>query len=488
MKKIHEIYEQEKREKEHLELKSIIDKPYLNPLEIWTISESNFYLWRRKHDYPRLLKYFNEHLKGFDDWKKAFEINDKFLISYGLSNCLKLNPNKNVTKYLIQSKRQNSLTKFVSFENLDRKSYRLGPYPVEHKLIKTFVGYLDWAKSKHIEIFPQRKIESIFQYTSKSNVHRPEIEVSILKDLKLLKIGGVIIKPDHWGLIIPKYFEFVNADFLVLEGNMATGGRQLVFDNSSVDNLICNNLDIALVKIYNSSLMELEVTDSQIHQWEFVDSMVSGKMTNSDFYNNSVLGGLFNVDFRDSKISNVYVKHSKKKELAFEKTYQTFKQICANQGDDKNAIEFFLLEKEISRHRLIKEILHPQIRMFFKTNWIWKFLTHVRHRMICLVKLIFSWINFLFWGYGRRPLRIILNSLVFILTFTILFCLNRDCLNASQPIIILDAFYISTTTFFTIGNNQLDPQGITKILIMLETILGGLSFGFLIGGLSNTKY
>lgn len=489
MKNLYESLNHERRERDQAELKQIINNPFLTPLEIWTISESNFYLWRRKHDYPRLLKYFSDNLKGFEDWKKTFNINDQFLMSYGISNCLKLNPNKDLTKYLIQSKWQNSITKFVSFNNLDKKTYRLGPDPVEHKLVKTFIGYLDWAKSKKIEIFPKKKIDGIFHYTLKSNVHTPDIEVSILKDLKLLKIGGLKITPGPWGLIIPKYFDFVNADFLQLEGRMATSGRELIFDNSSVDNATCNGLDLALVKIYDSSMQEFEVIDSDIHQWEFSNCMISGKITNSDFYNNSINGGLFNVDFRDTTVSNVVVRHSKRKELAFEKTYQTFKQIYANQGDDKNAIEYFLLEKQISRYRLFREIFTPHIRTFFKPNFIQLFWINLKHRLLNLIKFSFSWINYLFWGYGRRPLKILFNSLIFILAFALIFYFNR-CLFIidGKSINFIDTIYISTTTFFTVGSSQVNPQGLMKIFIMLEAIVGVLSFGFLIGGLSNTKY
>ena len=125
-----EIYEQHEREMENEELKRIIDKTDLTPEEIWTITERNFILWRRRHEYPRLLKQFNEKLKGFEEWKNEYDLTDQFLISYGLSNCLKPNFHKDGTKYVIQKKWRNEVTKFISFQNLHNKTYRMGPTPL----------------------------------------------------------------------------------------------------------------------------------------------------------------------------------------------------------------------------------------------------------------------------------------------------------------------------------------------------------------------
>ena len=484
------MYERNEREKEAEELKLIIDKPELTPEVIWTITERNFILWRRKHDYPRLLKHFSEKLVRFEEWKNEYSLTDQFLISYGLSNCLKPNLHKDGTKYVIQKKWRDEVTKFISFQNLHNKTYRMGPDPVEHKLIKTFLGYIDWANKKKITALKDsRKNENIFYSNAKSNVDSPDIEVMIMGDVKLLKIGGVKVTPDNLGLIKPKYFEFVNADYLVLEGDMATQGRQLTFDYASVDNLTCQNLELPLVNVTNSSMQKLEIIDSNIKQWNFNSSITSGKITNSDFGISNIFGGIFNLDFKDTTINNVIARHFKTTEYSFEKTYQTFKQLYANQGDDKKAVEYFLLEKAIERERIKKEVTNPHISTYFKINKILLFWLHVKHRTINLLKLIGTWTNNLFWGYGRQPLRILHNSILVILLFTLIFYLNRaEIITDSKDISLLDTLYYSTVTFMTLGTNEFNPAGHLKVYVIIEALLGGLCLGFLVGGLSNSKY
>ena len=221
---------------------------------------------------------------------------------------------------------------------------------------------------------------------TKSYINGYDIEITILDNLQLLKIGGCKVVPEKFGLINSKYFEFVNAEYLILEGELATQGRHLIFDYSLLDNLKCENLDVALVDIRNSSMLDIKINNSYIHRWEFYDSEVTGSVTNSEFTFININGGLFNVDFLNTSFNTVKARCSIKNELSFEKTYRTFKQIYANQGDDVKAVNYFLLEKRIKRIKQWRQFIKPNIKFFYKENIFRKLYIQVTHRFSKLVK------------------------------------------------------------------------------------------------------
>lgn len=489
MKSPREIFENAEREQQKMELKEILDKPVLTSEEIWEISEENFFIWRKKYDYPRIIKHFNEKLNGFNEWKNEYSLDDEFLINYGISNCIKPNFHKDKLKYVIEREWNGEVTKSISFQNIDKKHYRLGPHKVNHKVIKSFIGYLDWCKGKKIKILPERRDNKILSLHSKSGVGSPHIEINILEGLTLLKVGGIKVKPSGWGILKTKYFEFVNADYLSFEGKLATQGKKLSFDYSFVDNLNCQNLDLALVEFNDSSVSELEIKDSNIQQWNFTRCNTSGKIRNSDFRFCNIYGGNFYVEFKNTSLFDSSARHSLNKELSFEGTYRTFKQAYSQQGDDSKAVLYFLLEKRIERLKVRKGILNPQFpKGLFIDKWIKRNLKKIFYGIANLIRYLFLVINNLFWGYGRKPIRIIGNSLFIILGFAFIYFLSKDCIVSQKEINLVDSLYYSTTTFLTFGISDFNPIGDLKIAVLIEALFGGLSLGFLIAGFSNSKF
>ena len=359
-KRPYEIYEEIRKEEEVEELASIIDKPSLEPNEIWKISENNFLKWRKKHDYPKILNHFSNKLNGFEDWKKEFKLDNESLMSFGLSNCINPNPAKDKRKFIIERTWENEKIRFIFYQNIDGRSYNLGPNPVKHKVVSSFIGYIDWCNSNGIKIMNDWADNGIISRPSTSHpVGSPlSVKVSILDGLELLKIGGIEIKADNFGLIKPKYFEFVNANYLTLSGRIATQNHQLVFENSFVNKLTCDRIDLALVQFNNSSVLDFYSVDSSMQQWAFNFCGVTGKAYNSDFNTVSIYGGDFSLDFKDCTFYKVDARQSSPKDLTYESTYRTLKMVYANQEDDKKAIEYFLLEKAIERQKIKKEIFN----------------------------------------------------------------------------------------------------------------------------------
>lgn len=384
-----ESFLEAEREQEKLEYKSIIDRPYLTPLEIWTITETNFMLWRRKHDYPRILNFFSENLEGFEDWKKAFAIDNSFLMSYGICNCISLHVQSKSDKYIIEEEWNGQKSRTLSLQNLHNKNSQMGPYPVTRQAIKSFQGYLDWAESKKLKVHKEfRNRELLRGGTGKTSPGSPGVEVTVLDRMPLLKIGGLKVPTNQFGMINTKYFELVNADCLELEGRLSTKSKVLVFESSSLDNLYCEKMDLSLVKVSNCSMEDANIIDSNIQQWEFIRSRVTGKLVNSDFALCNVFGGQFYLDFKGSTINRSEARASRKTEISFEQTYRNFKQLYANQGEDAKAVEYFLLEKQILRLKLLGELLKPQIGFNYKVNALVKLFVGLKYRAKMCLRLL----------------------------------------------------------------------------------------------------
>jgi hypothetical protein len=487
---IHQEIEQEDAAEEY---KQIIEKPELTPEEIWSIRPENFYEWRKKYDYPRILNYFSQKLNGFEDWKKESKLTDDLLMSFGISNCINPNPAKDKSKYIIEREWENEKSRFISYQNIDKKFYRLGPNPVKHKVISSFMGYIDWCNAKGIRIMEDWRDNGIISRPSKSNPvgYPDDIEVTILNGLKLLKVGGIEVQPDAFNLIKPKYFEFVNADRLKMKGRMATQGRELIFENSFLDNTQFEELDLGLVIISNCSMGNTLIVNSKLQQWQFNLSSATGKVYYTDLRMVSVFGGYFDLDCYDCTFDRVEARHNSKHNIGFEITYRTFKKVYAAQGDDKKAIEYFLLEKTMERQRIKKEIgLYPQTTLFKPTRKE-RLIVQAKHSIRTAISYGIHWLNNFYWGYGRKPFRVVRNSIGLIVFFGLLYWIDKGNINLpahDTNFSFFDSLYYSTVTFTTLGYGDFTPHGYLKAISAIEACVGGLSLGFLVAAFSNFKY
>lgn len=484
------LLEMEKMQDEK-ELEDILKKTTLTPEEIWAIKPTTFYAWRVKHDLPRILAHFSEKLNRFNKWKEQYEITDGLLMRHGISNCVNLKDikEKDKQKYIFYKQGDNPGRDFLSDMDLSNKISTMWGEQETFVLKKKFVSYLDWCEQNKIKAFGNRGNHEVFRYTSASNIRSTAIKVSILDGLELLKIGGVTIQPNAVGLINPKYFEFVNASYLTLQGHINSAGLVLRFENSIVDDLKCENLEYPLVEFSNCSLINFKVLDSSIAQWNFYKTTITGKISNSKLSMIQIIGGGFNVVLDSTYIVDVDAAHTN--ELGFISTYQTLKKTYADQGNDKNAIIYFLKEKRLERQSYYNAIFNQHIRSKFKLSFL-----KVKSKLLVSVlfaggRYLFSLLNDLYWGYGRRPFNIVGCSLLVILICSLFFFFNQDLMNMPNQqtqMSVSDSLYYSTITFTTLGYGDFTPKGFLRVVASIEALFGGMSIGFLVAGFSNLKY
>lgn len=208
---------------------------------------------------------------------------------------------------------------------------------------------------------------------------------------------------------------------------------------------------------------DIKIYDSKLHQWDFYDCTVDGEIRNSDLINFRVYGGNYRPIFKDVHIQNFKANEiNKVSSNKMETIYKPLKKNYCDQGEDKESVSYFIKEKNIER----------------RFSKFWK-------------KLALS-ISYTYWGYGRKPSRVIFFSTAFILLFSLVyFFLPNDLISYQsnqQLLTYWDCLYTSFVSFTTLGFANINIYGLAKILVGAESFLGAISIGFIVAGFSNFKY
>jgi hypothetical protein len=210
-------------------------------------------------------------------------------------------------------------------------------------------------------------------------------------------------------------------------------------------------------------ISDIKIVDSKIQQWKFYDCHLNGEIRNTDLINIKVYGGNFHPIFKDVHIQNFSAdKINNRSSRSMESIYKSLKKIYSDQGEDKESVSYFIKEKNIER----------------RFSKFWK-------------KLALS-ISYLYWGYGRKPGRVIGFSILTVFIFSLIyFFLPFELIryqSNGQLLSYWDCLYISFVSFTTLGFSNIEIFGISKIQVGLESFMGGISIGFIVAGFANFKY
>jgi hypothetical protein len=455
METSHEQFLRIQKEIEEKQYNEIITKPNLTPIELWTLTEKNFHEWRKKYDYPILLKSLNEKYSNFATWKSEFNISDEMIIECSLSDFIgpkKLSKQKYL--YLLEQTFDGKKRLLVAYSDLTGIKPAFPDHTESYILICRFLSFSDWCKLKKIK-------DNLFDIKTRQAPGYDSEKVWIDSGYELLKMGGISAPKNAFGVLLRgKHLEFVNLCGLSLEGSISFGEEgNLSLSYCAGDNILCKNLEIALIDFEYSSLTNLQIVDSKIQQWRFWECNVTGDVVNSKLTFIEIFGGHFTPIFKDTTLLEVDAVHKGHPITNFHTTYSTLKKIYSDQGDDFKAKEYFFKEKDLSRE--------------FSKGWRYLVKTTSRY----------------FWGYGRKPQQIIYFSIGLIFLCSIVYYFYPNLINPiCESKTFLDSLYFSTSVFTTMGFGDFTPISWLRFIALLESFLGLISLGFLIAGYSNVKY
>ena len=98
-------------------------------------------------------------------------------------------------------------------------------------------------------------------------------------------------------------------------------------------------------------------------------------------------------------------------------------------------------------------------------------------------------IDKLYWGYGQKPKRLLGVSGITILLFGLLYASFPDSFketiaNKHFLMRLPTTGYYSIVTFTTLGYGDISPIGINRLFAAMEALIGAITLGFLVAGLS----
>ncbi len=438
----------------------IVKHSDLTPLDLWLLPQYPFDQWRRKYDYPRLLKNIKDNQHDFSTWMTEQGITDEHLLNGYFSDFFENKPlSKDKRRYLIKVSYQGK----VSLQSWHKYSGEISDEgngePVLFEFIKEYISYYDWKLSKGEQ----------FNFTNTFHRYDPNTvneEVYLNHNIKLLKMGGMEPPSNSVGILLRgKKLEFINVSGLKLKGTIYFGSMgNLSFEHCSVDNLKCNELNMPLLDFQNCSIRNMQIRNSYVRQWLFVNCESTGNIIDSKLSSVRIYGGLFNPAFTNSELGEIEVQHEGViYENDFDKTYRSLAK-CA---------------KESGNNDLYKELK-------IKEN------DFIRSKAKCLKKVLKT-IDKIYWEYGHRPKRLIYITVITIILFGFLYSLFPDNFKngefCDKPYwqVLYNTQYYSVVTFTTLGYGDIIPTGIVKSIAAIEALFGAITMGFLVAGLARTE-
>jgi hypothetical protein len=497
-----------------------------NPNEFWEMNYDEFNKWRKENDFPRILKFFQDNLKDFLAWQKEFLITNDDLIDKGIADFLS-------TGFILPTKKRSFPLYLITHKYPDSKEYKWFSLEakkegetirgVKGEVItitssKEFIPYLNWARQNKITIHP-RAINNNVTITTMQAFDVPEYcSVFILDDLELLKLGG--IKTKFTGQIGERLLQFVNLDFLNFEGKYWDSyGKNISY--ASARHWKIQNCELLSFQFRDTKLDSFQVDNSNLYKWEFIrcqgqDGKISkSKLVGCTFGEGSFIPMFDEVDLSDSKVTDDYLQTSEYGYSPSAELLRRMKIAFSSHGQHSIAGKYFYFERKTERKNQFKQSVHylhkfisqsdlhkrilsiwkkrkesnMTVKMFIVVAWyLLKESPKTKNRFTFLkyyldefLKWLSSFIQEIWWGYGEKPIRVLIACFVVIILSCIVI---YNLYSVGQGKTIYDSLWYSVVSFITLGDADFKPTGWIRLIVGFEGIMGILGFGFLISGFS----
>lgn len=427
----------------------IVKYDELTPLDLWLLPQYPFNQWRRKYQYPDLLKKLKGRRGDLTTWMTEQGLTDEHLLNGYFSDFFENKPSKEKTIYLIKVSYKGEVENQV-WHSYKGQTQRDGDgEPVIYEFIKEFISFYDWLFAKG----------EVFNFIA---VNRYE---PLYRKIWLPDMGNMVPPMNGVGMLLRgKKLEFMDVSGLDLNGPINFGSMgNLEFAHCYVDNLKCTDLDMPHLYLENCSVNNMQIRNSNIDHWNFFNCNTTGNIIDSTLSYIRIYGGQFTPNFINSEISPVDVNHKKLPyNPQFEKTYRSIAKALKDAGNKNLSAKMKIAEYDFIRGQ---------------ANFVRK----------CLMTF-----EKIFWGYGQKPKRLILVILATVILFGVFYSFfptNFKESLANQPYykIFYNAEYYSAVTFTTLGYGDIAPTGFIKLFAALEALFGAITLGFLVAGLSRNE-
>ncbi|NKC17649.1 hypothetical protein CWC29_002115 [Pseudoalteromonas sp. S4498] len=495
--------------------------------QLWSMPPHEFNEWRANNDLPKLFSYLKELLPSFSDWLESLPFGMDVVLRIVPTGAIFRGKNKVVIRRTEYS--QHDLIEcYEGTENEAKQWWQKRQSDIE--ILGEIEPYFKWAKRelgrKRFFIWDQLNKQTSDKFIRGSctgiNVPGCVTHAHLFRDYTLLKLGQVCLGSS--ASIGGKNLDFCDLDFLIIKGDMhGYGSTWKTISYSSFRELTFENASVHFYTFHECWLGKLFVKDSKLQDFYFEKTNISEL-----YFENS---NIYKIGFKDSRIKP-FIKYTEMREVTFQPsksvepseiaiTYRMFRAAYQNNGLTKEASECYFKEKTFER----KSFFHPyhidrqsftgiifdgrisKVLDLYTSGWsdlsglpslinkalASKLKKYIRPKsLLSLLKYRFKWlvsmVNNMVWGYGERPLRIMLFAVFVISLYAGVYnsvdWVDKD--GNSYDLSLFDSFYYSVVTFSTLGYGDITPNTeVLKVLAGSEALIGALTIGLLIAGFSN---
>lgn len=496
----------------------MIEVPAHDRSYLWTLNPDQFNLWRRQNDLPMLLAFFKEELPSFTEWLAEYGISDEsFYLAPHTGEWFLGEKNLELSMYT-----QDGIAKTIITENFDTQFAFLSKH---HKIDRLtaipFMPYPAWGVRKFGKknFIPADKLNR--QYAASlsyglwsTNVATKLSRASLLKGFYVLKLGQIAL-PDQADISI-RNLDFVDLDGIVIRGDWH-GSHATTINFSSCQNARLEKTSLHHITFVHCEMDHLTCNESRLQDFRFSncgmgDLVLRGSTINGLALDNCRIWTPI-IDGTDIQRFSYVPGQYSKNHLEQADICRRLRSAFQSAGHRAESSQFYYEERCYERKAMwnpysrntnafpprsyngtLNDLLSQardryftpaEIRKyFFDIFWfhlrVWAtpkyFIRAFRYKRKHFVSLL----DFLIWGYGERPARVIGTSLAVIIMFTAIFYRFGEHKD------VWESVYYSVFTFTTLGYGDVTRlNDALKAASTIEVLLGIILLGLFVGTLAN---
>ena len=442
----------------------------MNAAQLWALPPAKFNEWRRENDYPLIYSMLEKNLSRFQEWMDSEEITRDLIFEHGIARFISTEEPVTACEYDNSRDVRLFLSSFEGIPSLKKAGW----------IVKTteYQPYLCWLK---------RKVTDSEFTTIKNSLTitgwyggRPQF----MREHFLLELGNIKIKAPS---ISGRLLDFTCVDNLHILGPISNDYIYL-WHSSAIGLEIHGGLaflnafrTVFWSHGYGERKQQLTLTDGIFQDLHFKECELRLHATRSTITMSSIQGLNFGATLEHTSIERTSFEAGPvelKNYAEREQFYKTIKALYAVIGKNKEAGEYFYLEK---RNEMMS-VLFPQItyrEKWFSSKPLGKSWLVIK----CCTRFIPKLINYFSWGFGERPFRSITTSGAAIVICASIYYFAQDSITYKQPI---NSIYFSIVTFTTLGYGDLSQNDAwLKLLSAFEAFGGMVLMGLFLGGFAS---
>lgn len=466
---------------------------------IWKSDINDFNKWRSKNDVLTILNYISTHSESFREWLNfnKITIDDvvsvvptrRIFVGNEHSQLFELNGNS-YESYFYWREKINDTRPFVINDNLNE--------------------FYNFDTKNNSFSFRSNR-----QYLIDNTVVNSQI--FLFGELPLLKIGDIKLASD-FGLF-QRNLDFLDLDGIELyDDTMMYSGLDIFY--SSVRNFEINNCKVQFFSFNNCFCSNLTIKNSSIYKFDIVncsmnDGIFGFTIEKSKMDKFSITNTwLENIWMSDTQVKGFkYIPqkyiHKYNQTYNIRTIYENIKTLRLAFESSRNEIlasKYYYLEKQYKRkcfktfvddigikrqyggpytrialNFLKKEYTFKNSCMYmgWLSQYYFELVKSSEYRQLIREQLL-SYISWVTWGYGEKPLRIILNSLSVMFLFSSIYFFSSNQMLSGN---LVNSMYYSVITFTTLGYGDIVPTtDVLKLFSAAEAVLGAFSMGLIVAG------